>query len=176
MTADLGRNLFGLLCLLCAVVIVTGAWLEIARTRQGNSLLAPRHFRLRLFSALVWMINVLSLAGAVTIWWPLAHASDNQKLQFVSVVKGVVGLTLVGLLLLGVDMWMLASARHKVEREHAVRFAEELRELAEKETMRLRGEQAQNAKISTQTDKKVRAYAPPNDSENSSPNNASLNQ
>lgn len=172
MTADLARGIFGLLCLLCAIVIITGAWLEMTRVRQGNSLLAPRHYRLRLFSALIWIVNVLSLAGAVTVWWPETNATRNEKWQFISVMNGVFCLTLLGVLFLGIDMWMLSSARRKVEREQALLFSEQLRDLAQKETMRLRGEQAQNP----QTSKKVRAYPPQNSSENAPSEAASLDQ
>jgi hypothetical protein len=156
MTADFTRGIFALLCLLCVIAITTGAWLEMARTQRGDSLLAPRHFRLRLFSAVIWIIALLSLAGTVTIWWPEANATYNQKLQFLAVMNGVLCLIGLGLLLLGVDMWMLSRARRKVEREQAIRFSEQLRELAEKETTRLRDGQSQP----TRQSKKVRVYAP----------------
>lgn len=159
MTDQVQRGGFALLCVLCAIAITTGGWIEMARVRRGESLLSPRHFRLRLLSACIWIIASLSLAGAVTIWWPVAHATDNQKLQFLAVIRGVVCLTSLALLLLGADMWMLAGARRKVEREQTMRFSEQLRDLAEKETARLRAEQ-------TVESKKVRAYPPDNSFEN----------
>lgn len=164
MTADFGRGIFALLCVLCAIAIVTSAWLEMARMRRGDSLLAPRHFRLRLFSAFIWMVTLLSLAGAVTIWWTPPNPTDNQKLQLYAVFTGSVSLMSIGLLLLFVDMWMLSKARRKVEREQTLRFSEQLRELAEVEGARLRAQQSQQSS----KNKKVRAYGPQNGTANAS--------
>ena len=163
MNAEIQRGLFALLCILCVIVIGGGAWLEIARTRRGDSLLAPRHYRLRLFSAVIWIITLASLAGAVTIWWPPPNPTDNQRLQLYAVFTGATSLMCLGFVLLFVDLWMLSSARRKVERDHAIRFSEQLRELADKETARVRSQQAQQPK-------KVRAYAPNESSENASRN------
>ncbi len=176
MPTDFARGLFALLCLLCVVAIITGAWLELARTRRGDSLLAPRHFRLRLFSALIWIISLLSLAGALTRWWPEANATINQKWQFVAIINGVFCLVLFGLALLGLDMWMLITARRKVEREHSIRFSEQLRDLAEQETARLRGAHASEEAPLSSSSKKVRAYAPKEGSENVLTDGGNLDQ
>jgi hypothetical protein len=159
MTDEVQRGGFALLCVLCAIAITTGGWIEMARVRRGESLLAPRHFRVRLLSAAIWVFALLSLAGAVTIWWPKVNATFNQRLQSFAILNGAFCLIVVALLLLVVDMWMLASARRKVEREQTLRFSEQLRDLAEKETVRLRAEQ-------TVESKKVRVYAPDNGIEN----------
>lgn len=152
---DYVRGIFALLCLLCAITILTSAWLEMVRIRRGESLLKPRHFRLRLLSAVIWTLILLSVAGGVTVWWPATNATKNQQVQFVALMNGALWLIMIGLLLLMIDMWMLSSARRRVEREQTIRFADELRELAEKETLRLRSEQ-------TGKSTKVRAYAPQN--------------
>jgi len=142
MTPDLPRLAFALLCVLGTLAIATGAFLEIARARRGDSLLAPWHLRLRLMSALVWVIVLLSLAGAVTLLWPTPNASINQKLQFLSVINGVALLLLLALALLGGDFWILWRTRRRVERAQAVRFARELHSLAETETERARAAQS----------------------------------
>jgi hypothetical protein len=123
------------------LAIATGAFLEIARVRRGDSLLAPWHFRLRLISAAIWFIILLSLAGAVTMLWPAPNATYNQKLQFVSVINGVALLIALALLLLGGDFWSLMRARRRIEQTQARRFSEELRHLADVESARLQAEQ-----------------------------------
>lgn len=150
------RGIFALLCVLGAIAIVTAAWLEIARARRDESLLSPRHFRLRLISAAVWIITLLALAGAVTIWWTPPHPTDNQKLQLYAVFTGAISLMTIGLLLGVVDFWMVSRTRRKVEREQALRFSDQLRDLAETETARLRSEQEKSGKT-----QKVRAYPAP---------------
>ena len=170
MTVDYQRGIFALLCFIGAIVIATGAWLEIARMRRGDSLLAPRHFRLRLISALLWLLTLVSLAGAVTIWWPPADATYNQRLEFVAVINGVVCLLGLALLLLGVDMWMLSGARRKIEHEQTIRFSRQLHELAESETARLRAGQAQGQETRSGKSPKVRAYSPGDASRNGTGN------
>lgn len=155
MSEQFQRGIFALLCLLCVIAVATGAWLEIARTRRGDNLLAPRHFRLRLISAVVWILALLSLAGAVTIWWPPPHPTDNQRLQLYAVFTGAISLMTIGLLLGVADFWIVSRTRHKVEREQALRFSQQLHELAETETARLRAEQEKTGKVP-----KVRAYTP----------------
>lgn len=146
MTAEVQRGLFALLCALGAIGILLGAWLELARARRGESLLAPWHLRLRLFSALLWVLILFSIAFAVTILWPPANATDNQKLQFLSVINGAVLLLLLAIVLLGGDMLMLARTRRRVEKTQALRFSQQLHELAEVETARARAEQERVAR------------------------------
>ena len=141
MPIDLPRLIFALLCALCALAIATGAFLEIARARRGDNVLAPWHFRLRLMSAAIWFIILLSLAGSVTMLWPAANATYNQKLQFVSVINGVALLIALALLLLGGDFWMLMRTRRRIEHTQARRFSDELRHLADVESARLRDAQ-----------------------------------
>ena len=168
MSDQLQRGIFAMLCLVGAIVIATGAWLEIARMRRGDSLLAARHFRLRLISACIWMLTLASLAGAVTVWWPQANATHNQRLEFVAVINGVVCLLGLALLLLGIDMWMLSAARRKVEREQAIRFSEQLHDLAVTETARVRAEQTQKPSVQGARLPKVRAYPAADASKNGS--------
>ena len=141
MSPESARLLFATLCVLGTIAIVCVAFLEIARARRSESLLSPWHLRLRLITGLIWIIALLSLAIAVTVQWPRPFASTNQKLQFVALVNGVVLLMALGLLLFGGDYWVFWRKRKRIEQAQTVRFAEELRAMAESETARLRAEQ-----------------------------------
>lgn len=141
MAPYLPRLIFAVLCVLSALAIVVVALLEIGRARRGESLLAPWHLRLRLITALIWIIALISLAIAVTTQWPPPYPTKNQQLQFVALVNGVVMLVALGLLLAGGDYWVFWRKRRRIEQAQTLRFAEELRAMAESETARLRAEQ-----------------------------------
>ncbi len=140
MAPHLPRVIFATLCVLGALAIVIVALLEIVRARRGESLLAPWHLRLRLISGLIWIIALISLAMAVTVQWPPPYATDNQKLQFLALVNGVIMLMALGLLLAGGDYWVFWRKRQRIETAQTIRFAEELRAMAESESARLRAE------------------------------------
>lgn len=119
MASDTARTIFAISCLLSLVAIATGAALEIARQKRGESLLRPGHFRLRIFSALVWMIALGSLAYAVAFLWPQPDldfaARREQAEQFLSVISGAMALLLIGIFMLTYDMWRLWQERHLKE-------------------------------------------------------------
>lgn len=136
----LPRLIFAMLCVLGALAIVIVALLEIVRARRGESLLAPWHLRLRLMSVLIWMIALISLAMSVTTQWPPPHPTKNQQLQFFALVDGVLLLMALGLLLAAGDYWVFWRKRRRVETAQTIRFAQELRAMAESESARLRAE------------------------------------
>ena len=138
---DLSRLAFALLCVLCALAIATVAFLEVVRARRGDSLLAPWHFRLRLMSALIWVIVLLSFAGAVTIWWPPPNPNMEQRLRLFRVFVGATSLLTIALVLMIGDFWLAVRSRRRIEKAQAVRFGQELRSLAAAETARARATQ-----------------------------------
>jgi cytochrome c-type biogenesis protein CcmH/NrfF len=156
MSAEFQRGIFALLCVLGVITVVVGIWLETARARRGESLLSPRHFRLRLISALIWIIILFSVAGLATIWFPGPPATKEQVLRSASVLSGVLWLITIALILLAGDMWLLARARRRVELQQSIQFSQQFRDLAETETARLRSEQEKSGKM-----QKVRAYPAP---------------
>src|SRR5688500_9447602 len=134
MPIELPRLIFALLCTLCALAIATGAFLEIARARRGDSLLAPWHFRLRLISAAIWIIILFSIDALVTVLWPGPNPTKEQALRAAPVLVGVLWLIVISLVLLVGDMYFLMRTRRRVEREQAVRFSSELHDLANVES------------------------------------------
>jgi Na+/proline symporter len=144
MPADPYRLAFAALCILCALAILTGAFMEIARARRGESLLAPWHFRLRLISAVIWVIILFSVVSLVTVLWPGVDPTREKVLRAATVLGGVLWLVVVALLVLGGDMYFLMRARRRAEHAQAIRFSQELHALADKESARLRAEQAAN--------------------------------
>jgi hypothetical protein len=131
--------------LLCLVTIAAGALLEIVRQKRSESLLRPWQFRLRIFSALVWMIALASLAYAVTFLWPQQHAALELRKaraeKFLSVISGAMALLLIGIILLAYDMWQLARER----RSREAQFNMQLVDMARTEIEKAHAEPGQKA-------------------------------
>lgn len=108
------KNGFGILCLIAMILVATGALLEIARTRRGESILTPNQFRLRMLSALVWLTILGSLSYAVIFLWPQRGDLAGQR-KFISVVSGSILLLIIGFFLFAYDMWQLARQRRLQE-------------------------------------------------------------
>jgi hypothetical protein len=143
------RIAFALLCSLAIVVVMVGAMLEIARARReaavgrgaigdgdetvGRALVPPNQLRLRLFSALIWILALASFAFAMLFLWP-AKGDTMMARKFVSVVSGASLLLLIALWLLLYDVWQVG--RHRRGREKL--FERELETLGQQEIERLR--------------------------------------
>jgi type VI protein secretion system component VasK len=104
------RAIFALICCIGVIAVAVGALLEVGRIRRGDSIIPPRQFRLRLFSALIWAITLASLAYAVLFLWP-QRGEREQATRFLSVMSGVVLLIAIGLILLAYDFWLVGQAR-----------------------------------------------------------------
>jgi hypothetical protein len=136
MAGESAKTVFVASCLLGLVAIAAGALLEIARQRRGESLLRTSQFRLRIFSALIWMIALGSLAYAAAFLWPQHGAAPAvrkaQAEKFLSVISGAMTLLLIGILLLGYDMWQLARERRLKEAQFNLQLVDMAREEIEK--------------------------------------------
>jgi Na+/proline symporter len=99
---------------------------------------------LRLISAVIWVIILFSVVSLVTVLWPGVDPTREKVLRAATVLGGVLWLVVVALLVLGGDMYFLMRARRRAEHAQAIRFSQELHALADKESARLRAEQAAN--------------------------------
>ena len=114
MSTDTARSTFAILCVLGIIALGTGALLEVARKRRGDSLLGARHFNLRMMSALIWLIVLASLFYAVTMLWP--QPNDKEQAQrFLSVISGAFLLLAIALGLLVYDVWAVVRAGQQSE-------------------------------------------------------------
>ncbi len=102
---------FALLCLLGVIAIGTGAVLEINRMRRKESIIGVNQFRLRLLSAVVWMIILGSTGYALLYLWP-EKGDTPAALRFLSVVSGIILLLVIGFVLLMYDLWRV-SLQHR---------------------------------------------------------------
>ena len=141
------RTAFALLCLLAMVAVAGGAALEIGRARReagevtiaaddatlGRAIVPPNQLRLRLFSALIWMLSLASFAFAMVWLWP-AKGDTVMARKFISVVSGAFLLLLIALWLLLYDVWQVGRRRRAREKV----FERELEILAQQEIERLR--------------------------------------
>ena len=136
MAAGTAKTVFVMSCLLCMIAIAIGAGLEVWRQKRGESLLRPSQFRLRIFSAVIWMIALGSLAYAVAFLWPnpaldlMARRAQAEK--FLSLISGAMMLLLIGVVLLGYDMWQLARERRLKEAQFNLQLLDMAREEIEK--------------------------------------------
>ncbi|MBV9867134.1 MAG: hypothetical protein JO316_17400 [Abitibacteriaceae bacterium] len=135
------KTAFALLCLLGIIAITTGACLELVRKRRGESVISANQLRLRMMSAVIWLIILGSLCYAVLFLWPEA-GNMQQARQFLSVVSGSFLLFGIALLLLLYDVWQVNRAR----RQHEVRFNQQLAAMA-----RMEVEQMQKTRSSLST-------------------------
>jgi len=135
MSTPTAKIAFAVLCLLGILAVGIGALLEISRKRQGNTVVTPVQFKLRMISAVIWMIVLGSLFYAVVFLWPqrgLGMETERQARQFLSVVSGSFLLIAVALGLLVYDLWRLA----REGRVHEARFNQQLIALAHAEVER----------------------------------------
>jgi polyferredoxin len=129
-------QIFGLMCLVALIAVATGAALEIARRRRGESIIGPSQFRLRMFSAIVWILALGSLSAATLLLWP--SPGDNQMARrFLTMVSGAILLLLIGLLLLVYDVWLINQGRKAQEKY----FDQQLNLLAQLEIERAKQRQ-----------------------------------
>jgi ABC-type multidrug transport system fused ATPase/permease subunit len=134
------------------VVIATGAALEIDRMRRGGSLIPLRQFRLRMVSAIVWMILLGATGYAVIFLWPQPHDVVTIRL-FLRIMVGVLLLLIIGLLLLLYDVIQVGQER-RLQEAH---FNEQLSAMAYDEIQRAQGHRAKTE------------APPPSETPNSSP-------
>jgi hypothetical protein len=125
------RNIFALLCLLGIIAVAVAAVLEIRRMRRGESLITAGQFRLRLLSAVIWMILLGSTSYAILALWP-QPGDAVRAVRFFSVVSGIVLLLIIALLLMAYDLWQFSIQRRIREAE----FNRELAAMAQAEIQR----------------------------------------
>ena len=130
------RIIFALFCCIGIIAVATGAALEIRRARHGSSIIPPRQMRLRLFSAVIWIITLGSLSYAVLLLWP-EPGNLGQARRFLGIISGAMLLIVIGLLLVAYDLWLLGQAR----RLHQAKFKLNMDEMARAEIERVRQEQ-----------------------------------
>lgn len=140
MTGHRAQTLFAALCILAMIAVLTGAILEMRRSRRGESLISLNQYRLRLLSAFIWVIVLGSLSYATLFLWP-EPGDRAQGYRFLSVVSGAGLLFIIGIALLLVDIFQLSRERQR----QADRFNTELAAMAEMEGERLRTEARQKA-------------------------------
>lgn len=140
MSENTVRTLFSATCLAGVTIVALAAILEIARQRKGESLLRAGQFRLRIFSALVWMILLGALAYAVAFLWP--QPSDTAMMRkFASVIGGSLSLLLIALFLLFYDVWQVGRQRRLTE----LKFNQQLNNMAREEIEKIQHEKTHNA-------------------------------
>lgn len=113
------RGIFALLCLVVFVVILFGAWWEVARVRR----LAPedqalsRQLKLRLMSAAIWLIIIAANFYAVVWLWPTAPPNTpllkSQARLFAGVLLGGFALLIPAFILLFFDLMNTSRARRE---------------------------------------------------------------
>ena len=141
MSDTTARAIFSGLCLAAMLAIAVGGVLEILRQTRGESLLRPGQFRLRIFSALVWIILLGALSFAVAFLWP--HDKNSAR-QFLAMFSGAMFLFVIALFLLAYDVWQTNRQRQISER----RFEHQLEDLAREEIAKTQAQQkAEDSRI-----------------------------
>ena len=132
------RVVFSGTCIAGVAIIAVAAIMEIVRQKRGESLLRVGQFRLRIFSALVWMILLGSLAYAVAFLWPQGRDPITMR-KFASVIGGSLSLLFIALFLLAYDVWQVGQQRRTSERK----FNRNLEEMARMEIEKIQSEKKQ---------------------------------
>jgi hypothetical protein len=153
MADPVAKNIFAIVCLLGVVAVATVAALEVNRMRRGESLITPRQFRLRMISAVIWMVLLGSTAYAMLFLWP-APGDLVAGRHFLRVMLGVILLLLIALLLFIVDLMQLRRERRLYE----MQFSEQLASLAQAEIERAQSQAAQA--LLSSSDRAVEAQSP----------------
>lgn len=125
------RVTIAVICLLMSLGIITGAWLEIARARRGESLLAVWQLRLRLISAFIWILVLFAVSCLVVKMWPTPLTTKAEAVEAAKVLAGIVSLIAIAMVLLAVDMVFLTRARLRAEHGHNLRLAEDFKKMAD---------------------------------------------
>ena len=137
--------IFALSCLICMLAIAAGAIIEIARQRRGDSLLRPGLFRLRILSALIWIIALAALSYATGFLWPAKDATGKVDVasirKFSSMLSGAMMLIFIAIALLAYDVLQVARER----RVREAQFNRQLDDMAREEL----------AKVQAKSDSKV---------------------
>ena len=134
MTGGPVLNLFSLICAIGAITVVCGTWLEMVRMHRGDTTLTPRHYRWRLLSTVVWVGALGAMGYAASFSWPKNKLDKVTAQHFLDYMGGGICLFLVGILLLGFDLWMTAKERDLYSRKLQV----DLDVMAREEIQRLR--------------------------------------
>lgn len=129
------RAIFSGICLAAMLAIAVGGVLEILRQTRGESLLRQSQFRLRIFSALVWIILLGALAFSVAFLWP--HDKNSAR-QFIKMFSGAMLLFIIAMFLLIYDVWQTNRQRHISE----TRFNHQLDDLAREEIAKIKVKEA----------------------------------
>lgn len=140
MADPVAKNIFAITCLIGVVAVATVAILEINRMRRGDSLITVRQFRLRMISAVIWMVLLGSTAYALLFLWPARGDLDAGR-HFLRVMLGVISLLVIALVLFIVDLLQLRSER----RQYELQFQEQLTSLAQEEIQRAQSQAAQRS-------------------------------
>ena len=141
------RVVFSGTCIAGVAIIAVAAVMEIVRQKRGESLLRAGQFRLRIFSALVWMILLGSLAYAVAFLWPQGRDPIMMR-KFASVIGGSLSLLFIALFLLAYDVWQVGQQRRTSERK----FNRNLEEMARMEIEKIQLEKQQETTLLSSPD------------------------
>ncbi|HVF85828.1 MAG TPA: hypothetical protein VM821_07580 [Abditibacteriaceae bacterium] len=115
------RGIFALLCLVVFVLILFGAWWEVARVRrlapEDAAFARSRQLKLRLMSAAIWLIIIAANFYAVVWLWPTAPPHTpllkSQARLFAGVLLGSFALLIPAFLLLFFDLMNTSRARRE---------------------------------------------------------------
>jgi len=116
--------------------------MEVLRQKRGESVLRASQFRLRIFSALVWVILLGSLAYAVAFLWPQGRDPIMMK-KFAGVIGGSLSLLFIALFLLAYDVWQVGQQRRLTERKFNRNLETMAREEIEKAKLEIQLEKKQ---------------------------------
>lgn len=145
MSETTARTLFAATCMAGVTIIAVAAVLEIIRQRKGESLLRAGQFRLRIFSALIWIIMLGAMAIAVAFLWPQKGDLIMMR-KFAGVIGGSLSLLLIALFLLAYDVWQINRQRQVTE----LKFNHQLDDMAREEIKKIQHEKM--AKKTSDTD------------------------
>lgn len=115
------RGVFAILCLVGFIVILFGAWWEVARVRrlapEDEAFAMSRQLKLRLMSAAIWLIIIAANFYAVVWLWPTAAPHTpllkSQAKHFATVVLGGFALLIPAFILLFSDLMNTSRARRE---------------------------------------------------------------
>lgn len=116
---------FGLLCVLGALTILTALGVELARAHRGEGV-PMRQLRWRILGGVLWIVIFGAFAYATLQLWPSPGDKQTAK-QFISVLSGAVLLLPIALILLLIDWIQVGRARRREE----ARFQRQLEDLVE---------------------------------------------
>ena len=139
MSETTARAIFSGLCLAAMLAIAVGGVLEIVRQTRGESLLRVGQFRLRIFSAVVWILLLGALSFAVAFLWPQNKSDTETARKFLTMFSGALLLFVIAIFLLAYDLWQTNRQRFLSER----RFEHQLEDLAREEISKTKAAQSE---------------------------------